>query len=427
MTSSDADEGTTFRTSHGARLLAVRPTLSEFILEDAPGRAGHLSQGHRPDPDPGRHLPRRPGTRGRGRVRGSDHGPAAGRGPEGSVLGYELREDFAARAQANVASFLGAERSPYRVEIATSTRGSTRPGWTGWCSTCPSRGTWSSTPRRPCTRAGSSCAYLPTIGQVARCGRSWTAPPSGWPRRWRCCSARGTSRASRCAPTTGWWPTPASSPPPGCSPPNPRTDLDMNMLDVIILATLGHGRATAGTASASWPVSSRGPAWPWALWWPTASFPTWSGWFSSSDPEIRLLAAVAFLVGAAMIGQGLGLAVGSLLPLPCPSEPGCGRGTAWRAWAWAGWECWPRCGFSPPALAAVPGWTAQETRGSAVVGAIADRSPPTRRKPCRPCAGSWPTAVSRRSSTSCGPRPTRDPHPSRVCPPRFTSGWCAPP
>ena len=36
--------------------------------------------------------------------------------------------------------------------------------------------------------------------------------------------------------------------------------------------------------------------------------------FSSSDPQIRLIAAISFLVGASMLGQGIGLAVGSLRP-----------------------------------------------------------------------------------------------------------------
>ena len=48
--------------------------------EDAAGRAGHLPEGPRPDPDAGRHLPGRPGARVRRRVRRAVDDPAAGRG-----------------------------------------------------------------------------------------------------------------------------------------------------------------------------------------------------------------------------------------------------------------------------------------------------------------------------------------------------------
>ena len=49
------------------------------------------------------------------------------------------------------------------------------------------------------------------------CARSSPTRRSAWSRRSRCCSAPGTSTASRCDPTTAWSPTPASSPTRGCS------------------------------------------------------------------------------------------------------------------------------------------------------------------------------------------------------------------
>ena len=60
------------------------------------------------------------------------------------IVGYELREDFAARAQNNVEAFLGDEAlEPLpRSRCATATRASTSATSTGSCSTCPSRGRW---------------------------------------------------------------------------------------------------------------------------------------------------------------------------------------------------------------------------------------------------------------------------------------------
>src|ERR1041384_232345 len=50
------------------------------------------------------------------------------------------------------------------------------------------------------------------------------------------------------------------------------------------------------------------------------------GFFSSSDPQIRLIAAISFLVGASMLGQGIGLAIGSLLHAAFPLGAGLGQG-----------------------------------------------------------------------------------------------------
>ena len=82
------------------------------------------------------------------------------------VVGYELREDFAARAQANVAATLGPD-APYTVEIRDVTEGIDeavpRQGPAGHARTQGGR----PQPRRRSARAGSSSAYLPTINQTA--------------------------------------------------------------------------------------------------------------------------------------------------------------------------------------------------------------------------------------------------------------------
>ena len=101
------DEGCTVRTSKGARLVAVRPTLSEYVLEMPRGAQVIYPKDLGPilmlaDVFPG------------ARILESGVGSGAltsallrAVGREGHVTGYEIREDFAARALKNVHGFLG--------------------------------------------------------------------------------------------------------------------------------------------------------------------------------------------------------------------------------------------------------------------------------------------------------------------------------
>jgi len=101
------DEGTTVKTSLGARLIAVRPTLAEFVLEMPRGAQVIYPKDLGPilmlaDISPG------------ARVFESGLGSGALTasvlrvvGPTGSVVGYELRAEYAERAQRNVERFLG--------------------------------------------------------------------------------------------------------------------------------------------------------------------------------------------------------------------------------------------------------------------------------------------------------------------------------
>ncbi|HJV09801.1 MAG TPA: tRNA (adenine-N1)-methyltransferase [Acidimicrobiales bacterium] len=106
-------DGSTVRSPSGARYLALRPTLADFVLSMPRGAQVIYPKDLGPllilaDVFPG--------------ARVLEAGVGSGAlsmtllraGAE--VVGYELREDFAAKAQANVASFLG-EGQPYRVEI----------------------------------------------------------------------------------------------------------------------------------------------------------------------------------------------------------------------------------------------------------------------------------------------------------------------
>jgi tRNA (adenine57-N1/adenine58-N1)-methyltransferase len=110
-----SEEGTTFRSSRGSRFTALRPTLSDFVLKMPRGAQVIYPKDLGPllliaDIHPG--------------VRVLESGVGSGAlsmamlRAGADIVGYELREDFAERAQANVASFLGDEAlARYRVEL----------------------------------------------------------------------------------------------------------------------------------------------------------------------------------------------------------------------------------------------------------------------------------------------------------------------
>ena len=85
------------------------------------------------------------------------------------IVGYELRGYFAAKAQANVESFLGPDAlTHYRVELRVYDGIDERVIWTGLCSICRSPGTSSSTPKAPSAVGGIFFAYVPSTVQVAQ-------------------------------------------------------------------------------------------------------------------------------------------------------------------------------------------------------------------------------------------------------------------
>jgi S1-C subfamily serine protease len=97
--------------------------------------------------------------------------------------------------------------------------------------------------------------------------------------------------------------------------------------------------------------------------------------FSSSDPQIRLIAAISFLVGAAMLGQGIGLAVGSLLHAALPLGAGLRQGDRFAGSALGIVGVMVAVWLLTPALAAVPGWPAESTRESAIAHLVEDIAP----------------------------------------------------
>jgi S1-C subfamily serine protease len=97
--------------------------------------------------------------------------------------------------------------------------------------------------------------------------------------------------------------------------------------------------------------------------------------FSSSDPQIRLIAAISFLVGAAMLGQGIGLAVGSLLHAALPLGAGLRQGDRAAGSILGVVGVLAAVWLLIPALAAVPGWPAEATAESSIAHLVDDVAP----------------------------------------------------
>jgi tRNA (adenine57-N1/adenine58-N1)-methyltransferase len=162
-----SDEGITVRTTKGARLVAVRPTLSDYVLEMPRGAQVIYPKDLGPilvmaDINPG------------ARVLESGVGSGAltmallrAVRPECRVIGYEIRDDFAARAERNVEGFLGPGQ-PLHIEVRDVYGGIDEDDLDRVMLDLPE-------PWRVVKHAESSLrpggillAYLPTIGQVAR-------------------------------------------------------------------------------------------------------------------------------------------------------------------------------------------------------------------------------------------------------------------
>ena len=172
------DDGTTVRTTLGARLVAVRPTLAEYILEMPRGAQVIYPKDLGPilmlaDIFPG------------ARILESGIGSGAltmtllrAVGPSGHVTGYELRDDFANRARRNVEGLLGTDL-PLDVEVRDTYDGIDEDQLDRVILDLPE-------PWRVVKHAvaalrpgGILLAYLPTIGQVARLREELADSPFG--------------------------------------------------------------------------------------------------------------------------------------------------------------------------------------------------------------------------------------------------------
>ncbi|GIU87757.1 MAG: tRNA (adenine-N1)-methyltransferase [Acidimicrobiia bacterium] len=172
------DEGCTVRTSKGARLVALRPTLAEYVLEMPRGAQVIYPKDLGPilvlaDVFPG------------ARVLESGIGSGAlttallrAVGPGGHVTGYEIRDDFAQRAVRNVHGFLGPD-VPLHVEVRDVYEGIDATGLDRVVLDLPEPWRVVKHAVEALRPGGILVAYLPTILQVGRLREELAGSPFG--------------------------------------------------------------------------------------------------------------------------------------------------------------------------------------------------------------------------------------------------------
>jgi uncharacterized membrane protein required for colicin V production len=94
-----------------------------------------------------------------------------------------------------------------------------------------------------------------------------------------------------------------------------------------------------------------------------------------SAPETRFVAATAFFVAVAMVGQGLGLALGVVLHERINGTRGVGHGDRLAGGVVGGLGVLLIVWLIAPAMAEVDGWPAREARSSAIVQAVHNLAP----------------------------------------------------
>jgi tRNA (adenine57-N1/adenine58-N1)-methyltransferase len=157
-------EGTTVRSSAGARYTALRPTLAEFVLKMPRGAQVIYPK----DLGPLLMLADiKSGSRVLEAGVGSGALSMALLRAGASVVGYELRADFAARAQENIASFLG-EGLPFRVEQRDVYEGIDETELDRVVLDLPEPWRVVKHAAAALHTGGILVAYLPTIGQVVQ-------------------------------------------------------------------------------------------------------------------------------------------------------------------------------------------------------------------------------------------------------------------
>jgi tRNA (adenine57-N1/adenine58-N1)-methyltransferase len=161
------EEGITVRSSMGSRYVALRPTLSEYVLKMPRGAQVIYPKDLGPilmlaDVFPG--------------ARVLEFGVGSGAlsmtllravGPTGHVHGYELRDDFADRARRNVEGFLGGD-APFTVEVRDVYQGIDLTDLDRVLLDLPEPWRVVAHAEKALRPGGILLAYLPTIGQVAR-------------------------------------------------------------------------------------------------------------------------------------------------------------------------------------------------------------------------------------------------------------------
>ena len=160
-----ADEGSTFRSSRGSRFTAFRPTLSDFVVKMPRGAQVIYPKDLGPllllaDIHPG--------------VRVLESGVGSGAlsmamlRAGADIVGYELREEFADRATANVRGFLGDELATrYRVELRNCYDGIEETGLDRVVLDLPEPWQVVKHSERALRPGGIFVSYTPTIVQAA--------------------------------------------------------------------------------------------------------------------------------------------------------------------------------------------------------------------------------------------------------------------
>lgn len=173
-----ANDGCIVRSSRNARMTAVRPTLSEYILEMPRGAQVIYPKDIGPilmlaDIFPG------------ARILESGVGSGAltsallrAIGPTGHVTGYEIRDDFAARAIANVHGFLG-DDVPLDVHVRDVYEGIDERNLDRVVLDLPEPWRVVKHAAEAIRPGGILIAYLPTILQVGRLREEIAASPFG--------------------------------------------------------------------------------------------------------------------------------------------------------------------------------------------------------------------------------------------------------
>ena len=170
-------EGVVVRAPGGIRYTAVRPTLSEFVLKMPRGAQVIYPKDLGPilllaDVFPG------------ARVLESGVGSGAMSmtllRAGADVVGYELRADFAARAQSNVASFLGDDvMARYRVEVRDAYAGIDETGVDRIVLDLPEPWQVVKHAERALRPGGILVSYTPTIVQAAQLRETLSASAFG--------------------------------------------------------------------------------------------------------------------------------------------------------------------------------------------------------------------------------------------------------
>ena len=172
------EDGALVRTARGARLTAVRPTLAEYVLEMPRGAQVIYPKDLGPilvlgDVFPGARL--------------LESGLGSGAlttallraiGPTGRVIGYEIRDDFAKRAAANVEGFLG-PRQPLDVHVRDVYEGIDETGLDRVFLDLPEPWRVVDHASSALHRGGILLSYLPTILQVGRLCEALAGSPFG--------------------------------------------------------------------------------------------------------------------------------------------------------------------------------------------------------------------------------------------------------